>query len=113
MPTEKKEKEKIYKDAWIGDIAAAISICSYVPLILHVTFNKATYSLHYYWLLLGLASSILWFIYGDINDSTPNVVASFSMIIVMLYFLIIKIYFESTGQAHHQTNSEDEPSFGL
>ena len=97
------------KIEWVGLVAAGLGILRFVPLALQVTFRKATHSLHYLWLVIGIVAAVMWLLYGLANHLLPNIIGSIAAMVVMVYLGIIKIYYESTGQASHQNNEKPVP----
>jgi uncharacterized protein with PQ loop repeat len=88
-------KNNVYKDAWVGDVAAILGIIALIPLAWHVTATEHTHSLNYMWLGIKLVAAGLWFYFGYVNRITPNVISSVAIGALVIYLIGIKIYIEN------------------
>lgn len=98
----KKKRKAIF-----GRLAVVLAVASFVPLIIHATFDRQTYAIHYIWIFVSALASIFWLIYGVANHLLPNIIGSIASIVILLYIFFIKFYFESTGKS--RTGGEYEP----
>ncbi len=87
---EKIKKEK-HKQEWVGDVAAALGIMAMIPVAWYVTKTGFVRDINIYWMILRLASCILWVYFGCVNNITPNIISGSIVGIIVFYLIIMKI----------------------
>ena len=78
-----------------GISALILSIIAILPLLWNVTIKQNTQSIHYMWILLTFLSSILWFIYGKMNNLLPNIIIGGFKFFISIIIFIFKFHYEN------------------
>ena len=79
--------------AMIGGVATILAIVSLVPQVLKTWRTRSAVDLSAYWLIIALASMILWIAYGALLSAWAIVVANGATLVLVLVLLVMKIRF--------------------
>ena len=79
----------------IGAIATVLAVLSLVPQVLKTWRTRSAADLSASWLMIALASMILWIAYGALLSAWAIVVANGATLLLALALLAMKIRFTS------------------
>jgi MtN3 and saliva related transmembrane protein len=77
----------------IGGVATILAIVSLVPQVLKTWQTRSAVDLSGHWLLIALASMILWIAYGALLAAWAIVIANASTLVLVVALLAMKIRF--------------------
>jgi MtN3 and saliva related transmembrane protein len=81
---------------WIGYVAAIIGIIGTSSQIVKTIKMKESRDLSLIFLLLGLCTSILWFVHGIANKVKPAIVSG--ILDILLAFTLVYLKFKYNGK---------------
>ena len=77
----------------IGGVATVLAVVSLVPQVVKTWRTRSVADLSGHWLLIAVASMILWIAYGFLLAAWAIVVANASTLLLVLALLTMKIKF--------------------
>lgn len=81
---------KEIKNQLVADIAAVFTVIAFLPMIWHITKNKAVECIPYSWLIISAIANVLWLYSGITDKLSSNVILGGSLLVILAYLSFIK-----------------------
>jgi len=81
----------------IGGLATVLAVISLVPQVLRTWRTRSAVDLSASWLMIALASMVLWIAYGTLLSAWAIVVANAATLVLVVALLAMKIRFTTQG----------------
>lgn len=81
----------------IGIVASILSSILYLPQLYHMIKRKSGKDISYFFLVLTILSSILWIVYGILDNLLPIILCDTFIMIITIVILIFKYYYENNA----------------